>query len=267
MTLFQVVVLALIQGITEFLPISSSAHLILPSQLLGWPDQGLAFDVAVHVGTLVAVVWYFRNDLRLLIVDWFRGLASGAPSEHGKLGWWIILATIPAGIAGLLFNSLVETYARSLVVIATNTLVFGVLLGIADRLGVRAKSLSAMGWRQALCIGFAQALALIPGTSRAGITITAALALGFDRVAAARFSFLLSIPIIALSGLFKGVELLGQGSVDWYSIVIGALVSGVTAYLCIGAFLAVINRIGMMPFVGYRVMLGVVLMAVVWFAG
>ena len=265
MTLFQVVVLALIQGLTEFLPISSSAHLILPSQLFGWPDQGLAFDVAVHVGTLAAVVWYFRSDLRVVIGDWFRGIASGTSTAHGRLGWWIILATIPGGLAGLLVNDLVEDYARSMVVIATTTIVFGVLLGIADRKGGRARSLESMGWRAALWIGVAQALALIPGTSRAGVTITAALALGFDRVSAARFSFLLSIPIIALSGLFKGVELLGLSEVRWGDMILGAVVSGITAYLCIGVFLAIINRIGMMPFVWYRVVLGCVLLGVIWF--
>ncbi|MCK9468997.1 MAG: undecaprenyl-diphosphate phosphatase [Porticoccaceae bacterium] len=264
MTLFHVVILALIQGLTEFLPISSSAHLILPSQLLGWQDQGLAFDVAVHVGTLAAVVWYFRNDLRKVITDWFRGFSRGGSTAHSRLGWWIILATIPGGLAGLLFNDLVEDYARSMAVIATTTIVFGLLLGVADRKGARVKSLDQMGWREALYIGLAQMLALIPGTSRAGITITAALALGFDRVAAARFSFLLSIPIITLSGLFKGVELLSLEQVQWGALIFGAIVSGITAYLCIGVFLAVINRIGMMPFVWYRVILGVVLLAVIW---
>ena len=265
MTLFQVVVLALIQGLTEFLPISSSAHLILPSQLLGWPDQGLAFDVAVHVGTLMAVIWYFRNDLQVVITEWFRGIATGSPTAQGRLGWWIILATIPAGLAGLLFNEVVEDYTRSMLVIATTTIAFGLLLGVADRKGTRAKGLESMGWRAALWIGLAQALALIPGTSRAGVTITAALALGFDRVSAARFSFLLSIPIITLSGLFKGVELLGMGDVRWGDIILGAVVSGITAYLCIGVFLAVINRIGMMPFVWYRLALGVLLLAAIWF--
>ena len=223
MTLFQVVVLALIQGITEFLPISSSAHLILPAQLLGWPDQGLAFDVAVHVGTLAAVLWYFRGDLHTLAVAW----------------------------------------GRSCLVIAITTIVFGLLLGVADRRGSRRNSLADLNWRGALWIGLAQALALIPGTSRSGITMTAALALGFDRVAAARFSFLLSIPIITLSGLFKGVALLCVKQVPWASIGLATGISALTAYLCIRVFLNVINRVGMMPFVWYRLLLGGVLLVVI----
>ena len=263
MTLFQVVVLALIQGITEFMLISSSAHLILPAQLLGWPDQGLAFDVAVHVGTLAAVLWYLRGDLHTLAVALGRSCLVRKIDGEGRRAWAIILGTIPAGIAGLLFNHLVESHLRSTLVIAITTIVFGLLLGVADRRGSRRNSLADLNWRGALWIGLAQALALIPGTSRSGITMTAALALGFDRVAAARFSFLLSIPIITLSGLFKGVELLGVKQVPWASIGLATGISALTAYLCIRVFLNVINRVGMMPFVWYRLLLGGVLLVVI----
>lgn len=200
----QVVFLAIIQGLTEFLPISSSAHLILPSALLGWEDQGLAFDVAVHVGSLLAVLTYFRKDIRLLIVCWCRSLTGGQQTPESRLGWQIILATIPAGLAGLFLGDLIELHLRSIAVIAFTTIVFGILLGLSDKFSLRAKNLHQFTWRSALIVGCAQALALIPGTSRSGITITAALALGFDRIAAARFSFLLAIPVIVLSGGYKG---------------------------------------------------------------
>lgn len=264
MTFLQVVVLAIIQGLTEFLPISSSAHLILPSAILNWPDQGLAFDVAVHVGTLMAVVIYFRRDLALMISAWVQDTLRGRTSENSRLAWFVALATIPAGIFGLLFNDFIESHLRSVAVIATTTLVFGLLLGVSDRFSSRALSLNKLGWRQALVIGFAQALALIPGTSRSGITITAALALGFDRVSAAKFSFLLSIPIIALSGGYKSLELLNSADVPWADILVATVLSGITAYACIHSFLAFVNRIGMMPFVWYRMILGVGLIALLF---
>lgn len=258
----QVVFLAIIQGLTEFLPISSSAHLILPSALLGWEDQGLAFDVAVHVGSLLAVSMYFRKDIRLLIVCWCQSLAGGQQTPESRLGWQIILATIPAGLAGLFLGDLIEFHLRSIAVIASTTIVFGILLGLSDKFSHRVKNLHQFTWRSALIVGCAQALALIPGTSRSGITITAALALGFDRAAAARFSFLLAIPIIVLSGSYKGIQLVQLETVPWIEIFLGTLLSAVTAYLCIHLFLTWINRIGMLPFVVYRLILGAVLIAI-----
>lgn len=266
MTLFQVIMLALIQGITEFLPISSSAHLILPSALLGWPDQGLAFDVAVHVGTLLAVVWFFRRDLITLVQSWTTSCITRRSTPESRLGWSLILATIPAGLAGLVFSDLIEDHLRSVLVIASTTILFGVLLGAADRGGTRSKSISELDWRSALWIGIAQAVALIPGTSRSGITMTAALALGFDRVAAARFSFLLSIPIIFLSGAYKSIELMQLADVPWLEISLATVISAITAYLCIHSFLAFVNRIGMMPFVWYRLGLGMILLGIVAFS-
>ncbi|MFA5631592.1 MAG: undecaprenyl-diphosphate phosphatase [Porticoccaceae bacterium] len=264
MSLLQIIVLALIQGITEFLPISSSAHLILPSALLGWPDQGLAFDVAVHVGTLGAVLIYFRNDVRNLVVAWCKSTFAKQHSDDSRIAWLIVLATIPTGIAGLLFNDFVEEHLRSLLVIAMTTIVFGLLLGAADKFSARNLRMEKLNWRHALLIGIAQAIALIPGTSRSGITLTMALALGYERVSAARFSFLLSIPIIVLSGAYKAVELLQLNSVPWGDIMLAAIIAGITAYICIHAFLAWINRIGMMPFVWYRLLLGLFLIGFAW---
>ena len=261
MDMLQSVWLAVIQGLSEFLPISSSAHLILPSQILGWPDQGLGFDVAVHVGSFVAVVIYFREDIKQLTAAWFKSLrpasvSGGGSSAESKLAWCIILATIPAGLVGLLFGDFIEANFRSMAVIALTTIVFGLLLGWADQRHRGSKTVAELTWKTALIVGAAQALALIPGTSRSGVTMTAALALGFDRTTAARFSFLLSIPIIALSGGYKGVQLLGQESVAWPEILVGTALSALTAYLCIHSFLRLVERIGMMPFVIYRLILG-----------
>ncbi|GAB3101258.1 undecaprenyl-diphosphate phosphatase [Aestuariicella hydrocarbonica] len=259
MDAIQSVLLALIQGITEFLPISSSGHLILPSAVLGWPDQGLAFDVAVHVGSLLAVVGYFRHDIIQLITAWFSSFKTGQ-TENSRLAWYVIWATVPAGLCGLIFNDFIEENLRSVLVIAGTTIIFGAALGWADWSGKRSIELSKMSLKQALLVGCAQALALIPGTSRSGITITAALALGLTRQAAARFSFLLSIPIISLSGGFKTLELLEHETIPWANLLIGVVVAATSAALCIHLFLKWIDRIGMWPFVAYRFLLGFVLL-------
>jgi undecaprenyl-diphosphatase len=265
MELYQAVWLAVIQGLTEFLPISSSAHLILPSEVWGWSDQGLAFDVAVHVGSLIAVISYFHQDIKALVVGWFSSLPSGQPSTpESRLAWLIILATIPAGLVGLAAADFIEQNLRSMAVIATTTILFGLLLGWADSRFRGTKTIDQLTWRSALFVGLAQALSLIPGTSRSGITMTAALALGFDRISAARFSFLMAIPVIALSGGYKGLELVGQASVDWTEIVIGILLAGITAYICIHSFLRFVERVGMMPFVIYRLLLGAGLLYLLW---
>lgn len=260
MSIFETVVLALIQGVAEFLPISSSAHLILPSQLFGWQDQGLAFDVAVHIGSLLAVVLYFRHDLLGLLNAWSKSVFSGSHTEQSRLGWLLILATLPAVIIGGLGKDAIEVYGRSSVVIAITTLLFGGLLWVADTRFSHHKTLMQLTWRAALFIGVAQAIALIPGTSRSGITITAALMLGFTRDSAARFSFLLSIPVILGSGLLKGLDLVDVAHVDWGSLILGACLSFLSAYLCINLFLSWINRVGMLPFVIYRLLLGSLLL-------
>lgn len=252
-----VIVLAVIQGFTEFLPISSSGHLILPAHLLGWPDQGLAFDVAVHVGSLVAVLGYFRREVVQLFCAWIHSVTGREQTPESRLAWTVILATIPCGIIGILADDLIEQHLRGVGVIASTTIIFGVLLGFADRHSGHQRGLMDIGWRIALLVGFAQALALIPGTSRSGITITAALFLGLNRESAARFSFLLSIPLILAAGGLKTVELVGADVVvPWPQIVAGTVLSGLTAYLCIHWFLVLLDKIGMMPFVIYRLFLG-----------
>lgn len=263
---FQAVVLALVQGLTEFLPISSSAHLVFPSLLLEWPDQGLAFDVAVHVGTLCAVVYYYRHSLAAMASAWLQSLRGGEASDESRLVWYLAAATIPVGLMGLLGGEYIEQELRSLPVIATTTLVFGILLGLADRYARITPGDRAMSLPVALFIGCAQALAPIPGVSRSGVTITAALMLNMSRQDAARFSFLLSIPVIASAGLLKSWELWSTGSaLYWEIMALGALVSGVTAYLCIALFLRLLDRIGMMPFVYYRLVLAAVLYGI-WLA-
>lgn len=259
MDLVQVIVLALIQGFTEFLPISSSAHLILPSQILGWPDQGLAFDVAVHVGTLIAVVAYFRKDVSALAVGWFSQFGRVGPTDDSRLAWFIVVATVPAGLAGLLFNEAIEHHLRASEVIATTSILFGLLLWLADARGSKRMGMSDLTVTLVLLIGVAQAFALIPGTSRSGVTMMMALFLGLTRTDAAKFSFLISIPVIFLSGAYKGAELLGAASVDWFAVSLGALLACLSAYVCIHFFLSFISRLSMLPFVVYRVLLGVVL--------
>ncbi|KMT66559.1 undecaprenyl-diphosphate phosphatase [Catenovulum maritimum] len=258
MTLLEIIVLALIQGFTEFLPISSSAHLILPSQVLGWQDQGLAFDVAVHIGSLAAVVIYFRKEVVDILSAWFTSLKTKQQTENSQLAWWIIIATIPALLFGLAFKDIIENYARSTTVIATTTIVFGLLLWWADSRAKENVQLTQLTWKNAIVIGLAQALAMLPGTSRSGITITAGLMLGLNRVAAARFSFLLSIPIILIAGGYQTLKLATSGeAVDWLTISIGTGLSFLSAYACIYLFLSLIEKIGMLPFVIYRLALGI----------
>ncbi len=253
----QILVLALIQGVTEFLPVSSSAHLVLPAALTDWPDQGIAFDVAVHVGTLVAVIAHFRGDL--------AGFARSGITLATQRRWdsnldllaKIGLATVPIVAAGLLFKPHIETQLRSTTVIAIATIVFGVALWVADR---RRGSGAAPNYVQAALIGVAQALALVPGTSRSGITIAAALALGLTRHGAARFSFLLAIPAILGAAVLTLADVDPELTLDWPALALGFAVAATSAFACIAVFIRIVERIGMTPFVVYRVLLGVVLL-------
>ena len=264
MDLAHAIVLALVQGLTEFLPISSSAHLILLPALLGQPDQGLAFDVAVHVGTLAAVVVYFRRDLWALAAGWVGSVLRGRPfASESRVGWMLIAATLPVAVAGLAAGEAVEHYLRAPTVIAVANLAFAPLLLAAERWGAGTRGEGSLTLAGAILIGCAQAFALIPGASRSGVTITTGLALGLTPRAAARFSFLLAVPVIALAGGAKGFEALAApGAVDWIGLGLGALVAGVSAYACIGVFLALVARVGLWPFVAYRIALGAVLLAV-----
>ena len=254
------IILGLIQGLTEFLPISSSAHLLLPAQLLGWPDQGLAFDVAVHVGSLLAVLGYFRHSLLELLRGCLLSVRQRQLNDESAMAAYLLLATIPAGLAGLLWQDPVVGNLRSLPVIAAATVGFGLLLGAADYTGAQDSKLT---FRRALIIGAAQALAIIPGTSRSGITMTAALFCGLDRQTAARFSLLLSIPLIVAAGGLQACQLASASQpTDWGLPALGVAVSGVAAYLTIGWFLRLLDRVGFMPFVIYRCLLGVVLFCI-----
>jgi undecaprenyl-diphosphatase len=256
----QITVLALIQGLTEFLPISSSGHLALTPQLFGWPDQGLAFDVAVHVGTLIAVVAYFRNDLWLMARDWSTSIVTRQPTSNSRLAWWVIFATIPAVAFGLVINDGLEETLRNPLIIAATTIGFGALLWWSDIKGKQIRDEYSLSFKDIMIIGFAQAIALIPGTSRSGITITAALMLGLTREAAARFSFLLSVPIILGAGTLKSKDLIESTQpVQWDAMIGGVVISAISAYIIIALFLKWISQIGMAPFAWYRFALGALL--------
>ena len=260
------IILAIVQGLTEFLPISSSAHLIVLPIWFDWEDQGLTFDVATHFGTLVAVLLYFRNQLGKLVVGCVKGLTTMDLNEDSRLAVHLVIATLPIVVVGFIFKDLVEAEFRSLLVIAVSTIVFGVALLVADIFGKRTKRQSDLTPWHALAIGIAQAIAIVPGTSRSGITITCALMFGFSRVTAAKFSFLLAIPTIAAATLMVGIDAVPNfDATDWIATLTGGMVSCVCAFLCIDAFLKFIERVGMLPFVIYRILIGVLLL-VTYFA-
>lgn len=252
--------LALIQGLTEFLPVSSQAHLVLYSLFTGSDYQGIDFDIVLHAGSLVAVLFYFRADLIRMLTASAAVPFGGGWTPDARLAGWIVVATIPAGVLGLLFKDQAEAVLRSPLIMALALIGFGLLLGWADWKHRGQRDEHSLRLKDVLIIGFAQALALIPGTSRSGITMTAALMLGLDREAAARFSFLLSIPIIAAAGLLSALDLAESGfEGDWTVLLTGFVVATLSTYACIHYFLAFIRRIGMQPFVAYRVLLGMLL--------
>ena len=256
------VILAIVQGLTEFLPISSSAHLILVPLVLQWPDQGLVFDVAVHLGSLLAVLTYFRHEVVAMTIAWSKNIAGEASSDESRLAWWVILGTIPAVIAGLIFKDIIEIELRSPWVIAIATIFFALLLWVADLYKPKIRNEYQLKWSEALTIGCFQVLALIPGTSRSGITMTAGLLLGLSQKAAARFSFLLSIPIIFASGTLQTLDLVqASQAIDWWALLLALVLSALSAGICIRLFLGLIEKIGMLPFVIYRLLLGGVLIA------
>lgn len=259
--LIQTITLAVVQGLTEFLPISSSAHLILVPLFTGWQDQGLAFDVAVHLGTLLAVVYYFRVQIIRLGYGFWRLLGNRPSRIYSKLALWLILASFPIALIGLLAHDFVATYLRSPLVIAFSTVSFALLLWASDYFGRHAKSIHQLHWKDAIIIGMAQTLALIPGTSRSGITLTAGLSLGFNRTCSATFSFLLSIPVIILAATYEGYKILISSSeVNWSALLLGIAFAAITAYFCIHAFFYFIRKIGVLPFVLYRLLLGAFLL-------
>ncbi len=261
--LMQSSVLALIQGATEFLPISSSAHLILFPTLFGWHDQGLAFDIAVHVGTLFASLIYFRVQISEIAGAWFISLLGRGTTTESNLGWFIIVASVPVAVSGALAYDLVENELRSVTVIGLATLLFALLLWCADHFLRGQRTLRELRLTDALLIGVGQALAIIPGTSRSGITMTVALMLGLSRKEAARFAFLLAIPAIAMAGGWQALQLIVfEVEINWLQFAIATAISAVVAYLCIHYFLTFIEKIGMLPFVIYRVLLAVFILVI-----
>ena len=252
----QILILALVQGLTEFLPISSSAHLILVPRLFGWPDQGLMLDVAVHVGTLGAVALYFWRDLWAMLRGVLRRL-GGRRDPGARLALHLIAATVPVVIAGLLMKIYLGTNLRDITVIGWTTLGFGILLYIVDRASMTVRRVDHMGLGGALFIGLSQVLALVPGTSRSGITMTAARALGYERAEAARFSMLLSIPVIVAAGTLEGLDLYESGDTALtLSVALAAALAFVSAILAIALLMRWLRHAGFLPFVLYRLALG-----------
>jgi undecaprenyl-diphosphatase len=265
MEIRQAIVLALIQGITEFLPISSTAHLILIPYLTDWPDQGLAFDVALNTATWLALVVYFRKDILGLARGFFKSILGrrGRGGPEARLAWQALVATIPVGIAGILAHDLVATGLRNLWVIGASSIAWGIVLWMADRRPGSGDEKS-LGWGSAIFIGIAQAVSLIPGTSRSGITMTAGLFAGLKRESSARFSFLLAMVVGALAGGKEGLDMIKAGrDTPWSSVGVGFIVAFISAYLVIHYFLKFIQKTSMKPYVAYRVLLGV---ALLWYA-
>jgi undecaprenyl-diphosphatase len=258
----QAIVLAIVQGLSEFLPISSSGHLILIPHFFGWSDQGLAFDVAVHIGTLLALLLYFRRQLGTMLTAWLDSVFRHRHSRDSRLAWQILVATVPVGVTGLLLGDFIEANLRSPLFVAGTLSFFGILMYLADRLSRGDRDEFSLSWPQALAIGCAQALALMPGTSRSGITMTAGRALGLSRSGAARFSFLLAIPGIGAAGAYEGLKLVtSPAPVDWQPMVVGVVFAALSGIACIHFLIRFIERIGLLPFTIYRLILAGV---IVW---
>jgi undecaprenyl-diphosphatase len=262
MTVFQAVVLGIVQGLGEFLPISSSAHLVLTPWVFGWPDPGLAFDVALHVGTLVAVLWYFRTEWVKLTKAGIALLRTRrADTEEKQRLLYIVVATIPAAIAGLLLEEYAESTFRSPTLIAFTLIVMGIVLWAADRYAPRDRPLGNMRVRDALLVGLAQIFALMPGVSRSGATMTAARGLRFDRQSAAVFSFLMSMPITAAAAVLKAPTLLRAD--DRTTLLVGILAAALSGWLAIAVLLRYVSRHSYGLFAVYRVVLGAAILALV----
>jgi len=260
MTVFQAVILGLVQGLAEFLPISSSAHLVLAPWVFGWSDPGLSFDVALHVGTLVAVLWYFRAEWVKLTQSAIALLRTRkADTEDKRRFLYLVVATIPAAIGGILLEDYAETTFRSPALMAVTLMVMGVVLWAVDRYAVKDRALSSLGLRDAVVIGLAQVLALVPGVSRSGSTMTAGRALGFDRQSAAVFSFLMSMPVTAAAAVLKVPDLLRTEGIT-ATLVAGVISAGLSSWLAIAVLLRYVSRHSFGVFAVYRLALGVVIL-------
>lgn len=268
MNFLQAVVLGIVQGLTEFLPVSSSGHLILFPQLFGWTDQGVAFDVFLHLGTLVAVVVFLRKRLWTIIQAVVQVKnKSEEIKNHRRLGWLLVLATIPAGLAALLFDSWVEENFRSPLVVAFTLIFWGIILWLADHYSQKQtnkKIIEKITWKNALFVGCAQAIALIPGTSRSGITMTAGLFSKLDRKSAAEFSFLVSVPIIFLAGVsaLKNMFELGASVIGLEYLIVGFLAAMISGFMAVWGLMKVIQKWSFTPFVIYRILLGLIIILV-----
>lgn len=270
-------ILGLVQGLTEFLPISSSAHLRLTAAFAGWHDPGAAFTAITQIGTEAAVLIYFRKDIARIISAWFGSLFGKVPrSDHdAQMGWLVIVGSIPIGVLGVTFKDQIEGPFRDLRLIATTLIVMGIVLGIADRLAARdeaggkhravkeRKGLRELGVRDGLIFGICQAMALIPGVSRSGATISGGLLMGYTREAAARYSFLLAIPAVLASGAFELKDAGEGGHVSWGPTIFATIIAFIVGYAVIAWFMKFITTKSFMPFVYYRILLGIVLFVLV----
>ena len=264
MSLLEAIVLGIVQGLTEFLPISSTAHLRVVPAFAGWEDPGAAFTAVTQLGTMLAVVIYFRRDLARIALTWSRSLREPALRSEldARLGWYILLGTIPISIFGLAFKDQIETSARDLYLIGGALIVLGLVLLLAERVGSRERKLEQVRLRDGVVVGFAQALALVPGVSRSGATITAGLFLGLERETAARFSFLLSVPAVVLSGLLELGTFLEEGEGSGVpALVVATALAFVSGYAAIAFLLRFLVTHTTKVFVAYRVVLGVVVIA------
>src|SRR5215204_2059324 len=263
MDALQAIVLGIVQGLTEFLPVSSTAHLRIVPAFLGWEDPGAAFTAVTQLGTMAAVLLYFRKDLWRIATTWARSLRRPELRSEldARMGWYIGLGTIPIAVFGLIFSDQIEKGARQLYLIGTTLILLGLLLLAAERVARHDRPLERITRRDAIVIGFAQALALVPGVSRSGATLTAGLFLGFDRTSAARYSFLLSVPAVVLSGLFELRKIGEEGSASAGATAIAALIAFVSGYLAIAWLLRYLSTHTLEIFVIYRIALGVLVLA------
>jgi undecaprenyl-diphosphatase len=272
MPIYQAVVLGIIQGLTEFLPVSSSAHLALVPWLFGWKDQGLAFDIAMHAGTLAAVLLFFFRDWIQIIGQAFGMRIGNDPflRDRPKMLWYLMAASVPAGIAGLLFKKTVETTLRSAYVIGVMAIVIGLVILLSEMLGAKLKHIGTVSFMDTIWMGIAQALAIVPGTSRSGVTIAAGLFRDLDRATAARVSFLMSTPIIAAAALKDYWDLHKAGGLApdlQLPFIVGIIVSGITGCIVIAFFLRYLRTSGLQPFVAYRILFGIAVISLAIFRG
>ncbi|MDP2012993.1 MAG: undecaprenyl-diphosphate phosphatase [Actinomycetota bacterium] len=263
---FEAIVLGLVQGLTEFIPISSTAHVLIVSQLFGWGDPGAAFTAVTQIGTELAVIVYFRNDIARILVTWFRSLRDTRLRSEldARMGWYIIVGTIPISILGVTFSSQIETAARNLWLVASMLIIFGVVLAFADALGSRRHDLTELNKRDGLLFGLGQALALIPGVSRSGATISTGLALGYTRESAARYSFLLAIPAVLASGFYEMTKIGGDETAAWGPTLLAAVIAFFVGIAVISWLLRWVITKTFLPFVIYRILLGFGVILLLW---